>query len=73
MPELHAFLKQHPEKKEKFDAMLDVALGASKYKLFIKRKLQNLAEGGSSSSATTGKLHLQATRWSAQGSCNLLP
>lgn len=46
MPELHNFLKQHPNKKEKFEAMLDLALGASKYKLFIKRKLQNLAEAG---------------------------
>lgn len=55
MPELHSFLKQHPEKKEKFDAMLDVALGASKYKLFIKRKLQNLAEGGSSNSISSSK------------------
>lgn len=50
MPELHNFLKQHPEKKEKFEAMLDLALGASKYKLFIKRKLQNLAEAGSTAS-----------------------
>ena len=48
-------MKQHPEKKEKFDAMLDVALGASKYKLFIKRKLQNLAENGNSNSSITGK------------------
>lgn len=55
MPELHSFLKQHPEKKEKFDAMLDVALGASKYKLFIKRKLQNLAESGNSNSSAACK------------------
>jgi hypothetical protein len=67
MPELHAFLKQHPEKKEKFDAMLDVALGASKYKLFIKRKLQNLAEGGSSSSAASGKSHLPAIKSLGEG------
>ncbi|KAJ9096595.1 hypothetical protein QFC19_007128 [Naganishia cerealis] len=54
MPELHAFLKQHPEKKPKFEAMLDVALGASKYKLFIKRKLQNLAEASTAPSDGTG-------------------
>jgi hypothetical protein len=54
MPELHTFLKQHPEKREKFEAMLDIALGASKYKLFIKRKLQNLAEAGTTSSVPIG-------------------
>ncbi|KAJ9121720.1 hypothetical protein QFC22_002341 [Naganishia vaughanmartiniae] len=54
MPELHTFLKQHPEKKPKFEAMLDVALGASKYKLFIKRKLQNLAEAGTAPAPSNG-------------------
>jgi hypothetical protein len=55
MPELHTFLKQHPEKKPKFEAMLDVALGPSKYKLFIKRKLQNLAEVGTGPAHSNGK------------------
>jgi hypothetical protein len=56
MSELHTFLKQHPEKKPKFEAMLDVALGASKYKLFIKRKLQNLAEAATSHAQSNGQL-----------------
>lgn len=56
MPELHNFLKQHPDKKEKFEAMLDLALGASKYKLFIKRKLQNLAEAGNTAAPSISKL-----------------
>lgn len=63
MPELHNFLKQHPNKKEKFEAMLDLALGASKYKLFIKRKLQNLAEAGTSASTPISEwMNLEFTK-----------